>query len=370
MSAKNHRTVASRKGPKAPPPRGSGIHEPEKFQEFIEILEICRDFVRSRSSVPIRLAIVLLDNMAEVLMLHKCRATLEHDDFLKRIVPPKYSLEDRRRVERDFAGKVWFLSTIVRLIADQDATILRIGHSYRNAGFHRDEHNNEANQVTVRLLFEAVCHLLSVVYGDGTISGGDDSVVRWLRKYGIEQRYLDYGAASRQIGSRLLEGIAASKERVAEALTRDLEGRLNVLVAGVSRAFPLPELVLDEILETEEFEANYDYERGASERFRQITRLVGQGKKVTRQQYRKREREYWMEVRDAYGAFVPSLTWRDVRRVNTAIASLRRHKTARRVFAAYETASDRLARAEHLFASAMRKSGAAAETAAEIAMGK
>src|SRR5258705_2380028 len=221
MSSKNRSMGALRNKPKAPPAKGFGIHEPEKFQEFIEILEVCRSLIHSRSSVRIRLAIVLLDNMAEVLMLHKCRTILEHDDFSKRIVAPQYSLTERIRVGRDFGGKVWFLTTKVRLIADPDATTLRIGHSYRNAGFHRDEHNDAANQVIVSLLFEAVCHLLTVVYVDGTISGGDESGVQWITKYGVDQPYLDYGNASLEIGKKLLDGLSVSHKQVVEGLTED-----------------------------------------------------------------------------------------------------------------------------------------------------
>ena len=370
MSAKNRPTSASRKRPKAPPAKGFGIYEPEKFQEFIEILEVCRSLIHSQSSVQIRLAIVLLDNMAEVLMLHKCQAILEHDDFLRRIVDSQYSPKDRTRVERDFGGKVWFLTAKVQLIADPNGAVLRIGHSYRNAGFHRDEHNDGANQVIVSLLFEAVCHLLTVVYGDSTISGGDESVDRWLRKYGIDEAYLDYGPASREIGKKLLDGISVSHERVAEGLTQDLNARWRILVTDVSRAFPLAELVLDEILKTEEFDTHFDYESGASERFRQVTRMIGQGNKISRPEYHERERAFWLEVREAYRLFKPSLTWDDVRRMDKAIASLRRQRTAGGVLATYEAVSDRLAKAEHLVASAIRKSEAAAESAAEVAMGK
>ena len=359
-----------RNKPKAPPPRGVGIHEPEKFQELVEILETCRSLIHSQSSVRIRLAIVLLDNMAEVLMFHKCRTLLEDDDFSRRIVDPRYSLTERTRVERDFCGKVWFLTTKVQLIADPDATTLRIGHSYRNAAFHRDEHNDKANRVIVSLLFEAVCHLLTVVYGDGTISGGDELVVQWLSTHGIDRPYLDYGHASREIGNRLLKGLSMSREEVVEGLTQDLSTRWRVLVADVSRAFPVPELVLDEILKTEEFDAQYDYDSGASERFRQVTRLIGQGQKIKRPEYDEREREFLIDVREAYRVFTPSVTWEDVRRMDETIARLPRQRTTSRVLGTYEAISDRLAEAEHLFASAIRKSEAAAEMAAEIAMGK
>lgn len=370
MRARNRILGQSRKVPKAPPPSAFGIHEPEKFQEFIETLEICRGHILADASVPIRLAIIVLDNVAEVLMLHCCRAIFENDGFANHILVPQYSLSDQQRVERDFGGKIWFLTTKVRFISDADATVLRIGHSYRNAGFHRDEHNDEANHVIVRLLFEAVSRLLTAVYGNGVISGGHESLIEWLRQYGIKEPYLAYGPASREIGRKLLKGITVSTARVQSALLQDLVKRSKALRAAVSGAFPLPELVLDEILKTEEFEQHYDYERGASGRFRNLTRSIGQGKRVTSQRYRRLEREYWTEVRQAYAAFVPSLTWNELQKLIGAIGRLQRKTTADAVLAAYESISDRLARAEHLFSSAIRKSEAAADLAAEVAMGK
>jgi hypothetical protein len=52
------------------------------------------------------------------------------------------------------------------------------------------------------------------------------------------------------------------------------------------------------------------------------------------------------------------------------VSRVRRQRSDSRAFATYEDLSDRLAQAEHLLASAIRKSEAAAEMAAEIAMGK
>lgn len=189
--------------PKAPSPSGFGIHEPARFMEFIETLEVCRGLLRSGSPVSNRLALVILDNFAEVLMLHSCSGIIERDEFRSHVMSPEYSGKDRARAEADFPGKVWFLSSKVKLLPDEDAAILRIAHSYRNAGFHRDEHNDDANQAIVRLLFGATCRVLTLMYGDGTISGGDPSVVSWLHQYGIEASYLEYSAASRTIGARL-----------------------------------------------------------------------------------------------------------------------------------------------------------------------
>lgn len=363
------RARRSRKEAKAPPQDAWGIHKPEKFREFIEILEACQGFISSSSPVKIRLAIILLDNLAEVLMYHKCKDILEHDDYFKRFVAARYSNADRDRVDKDFAGKVWFLSKKVDLLPGDDATVLRVGHAYRNAAFHRDEHNPQANRVIVVIAFEVACRLLSIAYGDNTLSGRDESVERWLRTYGIDQPYLEYGPASRHIGAHLLKAIAVSDEDVKTALACDLHERWQLLVDRVLRELPLQELVLDEILKTEEFDAQFD-DDSASESIREATRLIGKGETFSRKEYDRREREYWMTVRTAYAGFTPTLQWRGVQRMETTFRRLGRQRSPGRVFAVYEELSDRLAKAEHLFASAIRKNDAAAEMESDIARGK
>jgi len=341
-----------------------------KFMEFVEALEVCRGLLRSGSAVSSRLALVILDNVVEVLMIHRCSDAFERDNFASHIISPEYSDKDRARVNADFGGKVWFLSSTLKLIPEEDAVVLRISHSFRNAGFHRDEHNDDANRVIVRLLLGVTCRVLTQVYGDGTISGGDESVVNWLKKYGIDAPYLDYGAASRAIGTQLREGFDVTTVELRQALAADLTRRLTVMQQGVAVAYLWPELVIDEILKSEAFDRQFDVEAGASGRYRQMLRLIGQGGQIPRALYRRRERERLRSIRSEYEMFAAPITWSEVQQLQSSVTRLDRQKSPGRVLAVYEELSDRLATAEHLLAAAIRKSEAAAEMAAEIAMGK
>ena len=363
------RTKRSRKDVKAPPQNACGIYEPEKFREFIEILETCQSFISSSSPVKIRLSIILLDNLAEVLMYYKGSELIEDDGFYKRIIAAKYSPSDRERFAKDFAGKVWFLSEKVNLLPADDATVLRIGHAYRNAAFHRDEHNPQANTVIVVLVFAVACRLLAIAYGDNTTVGGDISLERWLKAYGIKKPFLEFGPASRHIGSLLLKPIAVSHKDVKIALMQDLNERWQLLLGRVMQELPLPELVLDEILKAEEFDDQFDNDT-AQEPIFEANRLIGHGSPFSRDEYRRRELEYLQTVRTAYSSVSPTLQWNDVKTMKGSFLRLERQKTSARVLSVYEELSDRLSKAEHLLTSAMRKSEAAAELASEIARGK
>ena len=115
--------------------------------------------------------------------------------------------------------------------------------------------------------------------------------------YGIDGPYFDYRAASRGIGARLLNGIEVTVERLREALSADLDRRLRILQSSIKEAFPWPEVVLDEILKSEAFDCLYDAESGASKRYRDILRFIGQGGQIPKGLYRRREREYLESVR-------------------------------------------------------------------------
>jgi hypothetical protein len=363
------RKKRSRKKVKAPPQDTDRIYDPEKFQEFIEILETCQSFISSSSQVKIRLSLILLDNLAEVLMYYKGNELIEDDKFSKKFIAAKYSPSDCERFNKDFAGKVWFLSEKTNLFTIDDATILRIGHAYRNAAFHRDEHNPQATAVIVVLVFAVACRLLAIAYGDNKMVGGDMLPERWLKSYGINKPFLEFGPVSRHIGSQLLNPISVSQEDVTVALMQDLKVRWQLIVGHVTQELPLPELVLDEILKTEDFDDQFD-DNTAQEPILEANRIIAQGSPFSRDEYRRREREYFDAVRTAYMSFSPTLQWNDVKTMKETFIRLERQKTPGCVLTVYEELSDRLAKAEHLLTSAIRKNEAAGELASDIARGK
>ncbi len=199
--------------------------------------------------------------------------------------------------------------------------------------------------------------------------GGDKSVEQWLKAYGIDKPFLKFGPAARHIGSLLLRGIAVSDEDVKTALTGDLKERWRLLVEEVQQDLPLPELVLDEILKSEEFDAQFDDDT-ASEPMREADRLIGQGRAFSPTECWKRKRAYWQIVRAKYDGFAPTRQWSSVMRMKSSFPRLRRQGKPGRVLSVYEELSDRLATAEHLLVSAIRKNEAAAEKASDIARGK
>lgn len=352
------------------PPQGTwGIYEPEKFREFIETLEICQAFVHSDSLVKTRLAIIILDNLSEVLMYHKGNELIEYDRFHKKVIAAKYSQSDREKFAKDFSGKVWFLSEKEKLLPLDDATVLRIGHAYRNAAFHRDEHNPQANSIIVVLLFATACRLLTRIYYDDTMVGGDRSLERWLKVYGINEKCVEFGPISRHIGSVLQKGIAVSQEEATAVLTKDLNERWRRLIDRVMQKLPQSELKLDEILKTEEFGTQFDHEI-AQEPIFEANRLIGQGRPFSLPEYQKRELEYRQTVQTGYSDFKQTLKWNDVKKLKGTFSRLGRQKTPGRMLSVYEELSDRLAKAEYLLISAIQKYEAAAEWASEIARGK
>lgn len=93
-------------------------------------------------------------------MYYKGNELIERDKFHKKCTNSKYTPSNYKRFTKDFTGKLWFISEKTSLLSSDDATVLRVGHAYRNAAFHRDEHNPQANAVIVVLMFALSTRLL------------------------------------------------------------------------------------------------------------------------------------------------------------------------------------------------------------------
>lgn len=350
-------------------PVNRDIYSPEKFHEFVEVLEICRELVLASSAVKNKLALILLDNTAEVLLYHQYCESINDDDYFKHIIRPKYSLRQRKKSAKGMPGKIYFMNCVKKAISKRDATVLRVSHKYRNAAFHRDEHNPKANKIIAPILFQTVCNTYARSFSRGVIQGGDESALKWLHKYGIKEPYLDYKRAARQIALRLTKGVKVSDKLVTATLSEDLMHRWEKLTTEVAKKLPLPELVLDEILKSEEFDEEVDCEEISSV-WHEINYGIVEGKRPSREEYFRSKREYLTKIRAAYDAFISTTTWRQALKLKTSIAGLACAKGRDTVMQRYQYLDEFLSKVERFMYAMIDKNDAANEMAAEIARGK
>lgn len=61
--------------------------ELEQFRLIVEQLEVCRDLVLAEVGPKLRMALILLDNTAEVMLYRISRKAFEHDKKARRVIP-------------------------------------------------------------------------------------------------------------------------------------------------------------------------------------------------------------------------------------------------------------------------------------------
>jgi hypothetical protein len=81
------------------------IHTPEKFREYVEALEVAREFLEAGTPARIRLALIVLDNTAEILMYRFCGELFRCDQFHSRILPPRFAKRLKMQVLWKFPEK-------------------------------------------------------------------------------------------------------------------------------------------------------------------------------------------------------------------------------------------------------------------------
>lgn len=335
----------------------------------MEVLEICREHAISTSSVKTRLALILLDNLAEILMFHRCQELFESEDYVKHVIRPRIPERQRKEAEKDFPGKVRFLSNVEKYISPSDAVILRISHAYRNVAFHRDEHNPTANGAIARMLFDTVCRLFATSYGVGHMEGGKPETLRWLDRYGYSKPYLEYSEASQRITSELVAGMEFSHGTLRTILVADLLERHQRVIAATLRDLPLPELVLDVILKSEEFDESFDVDQ-ASASLREAGYGIAEGNPPSREEYHRLSSEYTQQTRETYDRYRPKTTWRRIFSLDSSIKRLANAVSGNILLARYHQLNEFLSMGERHLYNAIRKNDAAGEAASELARGK
>jgi len=210
-------------------------------------LEEAKRFIQSDRIPYIRLALLLLDNAAEVLM-HRAvqnefiysewyarmaaslRSDPYEDDEKRRLLSrfePKVIPEKRKRtLEREFNKKVDFLSQERQHISIPVARVLKHIHHYRNEAYHNDRVRPDSIRPAVLVLFDVVCTLLATLQRHSTTWHGGDSEA-WLERYGFSQ--FSYGADDIQtsISETFRVGLPLDIEGIRAALTTHLRSRLD-----------------------------------------------------------------------------------------------------------------------------------------------
>lgn len=139
----------------------------DRFELFAEQLGLAAELVRDGRPARARLALVAIDNLAEVLLYRHMQFVFGASEAMGgRLAVPRFGQRERNRLRQDFDRKVMlalreadgpltfaFPDPILR---EEDAAVFRIAHRYRNGLHHEDRANHALLEPLARLYLVAV----------------------------------------------------------------------------------------------------------------------------------------------------------------------------------------------------------------------
>lgn len=240
-----------------------------RFARAVDQLEACAGFIEEGGGPRLRMAIVLLDSLADNFLFRRLQIHVMRSDehgfslFRRR----RLNKRDLEALERSFPAKLLFVAEMVRPVGEEadslpesDVDILRISHRYRNSIYHRDTHNPAVVPVIGRLLFGATCRLFSVAHeANWGLSVRDEEIGRY-RDYGVESKGMLWPReAAQKVADKLQQRITVSGEEAVTTLSVDLRTRVDELREMLDY-LPLEGAALEQAVVWTEFWHRFGYD--------------------------------------------------------------------------------------------------------------
>lgn len=210
-----------------------------------EQLALALELVDADSLPKARLALVAVDNLADLLLHRHAERVFESSEGSHLFPRKQYSNDERERIRASFdrmarlaqkqTDAPWGRS--VEAILDQaDAAVFKVAHRYRNNIYHEDRHNPAVLRPLVVLYAHAVGRAFVKGYREGFAEGVSEHRAEVLRAAGavIEADSFmpnllmyDYRVGAQQIADHALSGHDVPLDRVREHLSEDLLQRVT-----------------------------------------------------------------------------------------------------------------------------------------------
>ncbi len=216
----------------------------ERIKRIATQIEECKKFIDMQQDTHYRLAVLLLDNLVELLMYHVVNNEYQYDDWYKQLyktientptseeekqkIISKINLKviqskQRGTINKYFDEKLKFLSSDRSYIPVQTARVLSRLHLYRNEIYHRDKVRPESIRTVALLLFDISCDLISdLKLSSLSYSSGDD--ITWMSIY--SEIKMDFGIQNK-IAKYYRDSFNLDLVRIKKSLIEHLNDRFK-----------------------------------------------------------------------------------------------------------------------------------------------
>lgn len=219
-----------------------------RIRLIYEQIEAAKANLLRQSLLGFRLALILLDNAAEILMHRELETQFAFDDHLMpKWEPartewinlgrgPKYSAKERQDAERNFGPKTKVLCLRLRRISMEDRQVLDVCHKLRNEAFHKGKLQEAILGQVCSLLYTTVVGLtIKLPIRSFTLPGRhpspeDASFIDRFRLRDALMLGTDEGRGC--CAEQLLEGVVLDPS-LSAILSEDLLERIDDTVGGL-----------------------------------------------------------------------------------------------------------------------------------------
>lgn len=252
----------------------------QKLVLAMEQLEVCADLIKTKNPIKARLAIILLDNLVDILMYRYCSPKFQFEKTYVSVMKPTFSEKEVLDAQHSIDGKIKVLKKM-GAITEKQETIISICHSYRNDAQHRDEHNPSINILFAKILFEIVCNFFVKSQDKGHSAYFIDTP-EWAKKY-ISGNHVDYEKFSKTVVSKIKKGLGVKLDQVRKILSKDIQKRIDCIESMLKDDLPeMNKKEFDYMLKRYQFENTDDF-KNISKGFYEIRYSIVDGTAVREQ---------------------------------------------------------------------------------------
>jgi hypothetical protein len=227
----------------------------DKVAQVVDQIEESKRLIQIGKLSDLRMALILLDNVAEVLMHRRAESEIAWSDHweydLKRMESWQHAQDPhfleyktevagrvissphKREIRQTFEAKPKFLSEDRHEIEEFLARTIGIIHRYRNKAYHRDNVRKETLRTIVLLLFELVCDLVVALPPDHLRIDPSEDRERLEKQYGISAHEFTQKATLVKVLPVLKGALPLSLSDLRDDLADHLDLRIAELHDGV-----------------------------------------------------------------------------------------------------------------------------------------
>jgi hypothetical protein len=191
----------------------------------VGLLETIADFIDRNDEHLLRVALILCDNLAELLMYRKARRHLAEDEYWKR--PPKYKKKD---LLKWFASKLEMVFAETEWLSEDHAKFITFAHKLRNAAYHQNEYHRDIILPVVQTYFAILCDWYLNTVDRITSAPMRDGIDPFLERYGLTDTTSLFGEGLITITRRLSENRTGQVGELAATLSGNLTSRIDEII--------------------------------------------------------------------------------------------------------------------------------------------